>query len=502
MTDNQKIFEIITGINNIFSLQRQGKELVSLISKVLKCPGLCLLFLDNTGEIYTVLASKPVLKNNHFTGIAAGIQDSTAQQVVKHGRVISRNSDVFFTILGSISGYSKEKIETDNIELMVPLISGERLIGIIIIEKKDSGEYAPEDITLLYDIAVRLAPGMEREYLRFSLIEREKELSVLIKCCTTIYSSLDISDVYDDFIRELKKLIEIDWAAITLIDGDSMNVLASYSGIGTSWWTGERMLVKGTATEWVATSRMPVVEADIQNESLFVTDVYYREQGIRSLVCLPLLVDEEEVIGSLIVGSCRPDSYNSRLVEYLSEIALLVTLPVKNALLYAEVLKKSRYDELTGLLNRRSMDEQIISEVNRHSRYGGVFSLIILDLDSMKLINDTFGHLAGDGVLSRTGSILKEAIRSVDQAFRYGGDEFAILLPNTPAEAAVKVSERVRKRIAAKLVVDNMTITASFGLASWPENGTKANDVVAAADAALYKAKKLGRNQSRNNKEA
>ena len=138
----------------------------------------------------------------------------------------------------------------------------------------------------------------------------------------------------------------------------------------------------------------------------------------------------------------------------------------------------------------------MITEVSRHSRYGGVFSLILLDLDSMKQINDQYGHLIGDGLLSSTGNILKESIRSADQAFRYGGDEFAVLLPNTPASGAVTVAERLREILGKRLIINDLTITASFGLATWPANGPEAHDVVAAADTALYKAKNDGGNRS------
>ncbi len=133
--------------------------------------------------------------------------------------------------------------------------------------------------------------------------------------------------------------------------------------------------------------------------------------------------------------------------------------------------------------------------MNRQIRYGGVFSLIILDLDSFKMFNDSRGHLAGDDLLRKIGSAIKNSIRSADQAFRYGGDEFAILLPYTVADAAFLVAERIRKQIASHLSTGKIPVTVSLGLATWPANGTGANDIIAAADAALYRAKQSGRNQ-------
>ncbi|MBA7663311.1 hypothetical protein ES703_71350 [subsurface metagenome] len=137
----------------------------------------------------------------------------------------------------------------------------------------------------------------------------------------------------------------------------------------------------------------------------------------------------------------------------------------------------------------------IASEIGRHSRYGGIFSLIILDLDSFKIYNDNYGHLAGDKLLKQIGSIMKSAIRNADQAFRYGGDEFAILLPQTAIDEANQVAERVRKYIALKAKAGNVPVTASLGIASWPAEGITANGIIAAADAALYHAKRSGGNQ-------
>ena len=138
----------------------------------------------------------------------------------------------------------------------------------------------------------------------------------------------------------------------------------------------------------------------------------------------------------------------------------------------------------------------INSEIGRHSRYGGIFSLIILDLDSFKAFNDNYGHLAGDKLLEQASDVMKKAIRSADQAFRYGGDEFAILLPQTTIDAAYRVAERVRKRIASEVKTNHLLVTASLGLASWPVDGIGPSEIIAASDKALYQAKQSGGNRS------
>lgn len=493
--NSQKVFDIITGINNLYGLEKQGKELAALVARMLKCKRTCLLFLDSTGEAFTLLSTKPALKNNQPLRIAVSRQNPVIEQINQENRTFTRNDTTALRILEAFAVECGNELGPEQIQVIIPMKSRTRLVGILVIENDTEGFCTPDEINLLEDIAGSLATGMEKEYLRERLVEREKELTVLNRCISIVTSSLDITGVFKTFALEVKKILDIEWTVLGLLEGEHLRIEAAYSEIGATWEPGEKMPLKGTATEWVTASKMPLIESDLKKDSLFVTDVYHRKQGLRSLICAPLMINNE-AIGSLIAGTSRPNRYGQRQVEFMRELAVQIAMPVENARLYAEVLKKSRFDELTGVLNRRSMDEQIVAEVSRHSRYGGVFSLIILDLDSMKLINDNYGHLAGDGLLARTGSILRQSIRSVDQAFRYGGDEFAIMLPNTPIESAVKVAERVRRQLASRLVVDDMIVTASFGLAGWPANGNEAKNVVAAADAALYRAKRLGGNQS------
>ncbi len=239
-----------------------------------------------------------------------------------------------------------------------------------------------------------------------------------------------------------------------------------------------------------------MVESDLSQESQFVMAESYLKQGVRSIVYLPLIAKGRGV-GSLIVASHHPSAYSHRHIMLLEQLASQIAMPVENSRLYVELQEKARVDGLTGLLNRRSLDEVMASEISRHSRYGGVFSLIILDLDSLKSFNDNYGHLAGDDLLAKIGSFVKNSIRSSDQAFRYGGDEFAILLPNTSIDAANQVAERIRKQVTSRVIVGHIPVTASLGLASWPANGIGANEVIAAADAALYQAKRSGGNRSR-----
>jgi diguanylate cyclase (GGDEF)-like protein len=236
----------------------------------------------------------------------------------------------------------------------------------------------------------------------------------------------------------------------------------------------------------------------------------FREKlGFINIELISPLISRQKLLGILVLGNKRTGNYSNEDYDLLNNIAGLVAPGLEKeylreklirhqdqlSTLYADIIEKVRIDDLTGLFNRRSFDETIRSEVSRYSRYSGVFSLIVCDIDGMKTVNDRYGHLAGDEALREMGRVIRNSIRSSDQAFRYGGDEFAILLPNTPIGAATNVAERVRKQIDSIAAIGQERFTVSCGISTWPVNGKDVNDIIAAADAALYQSKRNGGNQ-------
>ncbi len=490
----QQLSDFARRIHGVFSLTEQGGELLSLITQAIGCRRAGLLFPDEATGTFTVQFTEPADLASSLSSLKLSGNNPIVGYLHREQKLLIRES---LSILPEFQGLwerEKEEIAAHEIELLVPLISREKLVGILVMDKKRRGRYSLEDLRLLEDIISQVSVSIEKEYLRERLREREEELAVINRSSTIITSSLNIQDIYESFIRELKKVVDVSWAAITLIEGDNLRILALFSETGSAWQVGERLPLHGSATEWVTANHEIVVEPDLEQESRFVTGKLHRQQGIRSIACLPLIA-KGEAIGSLVVASRQPNAYSARHITLLEQLTSQIAMPVENSQLYAEVEEKAHYDDLTGLLNRRSLDEVITVEVNRHSRYGGVLSIIILDLDSFKTYNDNHGHVAGDKLLRQAGAEMKKSIRGSDQAFRYGGDEFAILLPNTSIDAALQVSERVRKRVAG-IESGRIPITASLGLASWPADGINAVEVIAAADSALYLAKRSGGNRS------
>jgi two-component system, cell cycle response regulator len=163
---------------------------------------------------------------------------------------------------------------------------------------------------------------------------------------------------------------------------------------------------------------------------------------------------------------------------------------------YLDVCEEAAFtDHLTGLANRRRFERQLDREVSRTLRYERAFSLLILDIDNFKLVNDNFGHNAGDEAIRRLSKVLQEGTRGIDLAARIGGEEFAILLVETGKESALEVAERLRLAIRNMSIPLVGQITASFGVAECPSSAQTATDMFQAADMALYEAKRAGRDR-------
>jgi len=490
----QRLSDFASTIHNVFSLREQGGELLTLVTQAVGCRKAGLLFLDDYNKAFTAQLVEPDVYDNPLSSLRLRHDSPIANYLGREQRPLSRRNFSTVPVLLSLWQQEEAEIESNEIELFVPLVSRDRLIGILVLDKKKTGRYSLGDFNLLEDVTRRVAVSMEKEYLREQLREREEELEVINRSSVIISSSLNIHRIFDSFIEELKKAVEISWAAIALIEKNDLYILALSSEIGSAWQVGERIPIKGTATKWVATHRKAIVESDLSQEIRFATGEYHLRQGVRSIAYLPLIA-KGEVIGSLIMASRHPNAYSQRHIRLLEQLASQVAMPVENSRLYAKAEERARIDELTGLLNRRSLDELLASEIGRHSRYGGTFSIVVLDLDSFKAFNDSYGHLAGDKLLRQIGNIISASVRSADQAFRYGGDEFAILLPQTSTDAAYQVAERVRQQIASGAKAGHIPVTASLGLANWPSDGLGLNELITAADMALYHAKRSGGNQ-------
>jgi len=215
---------------------------------------------------------------------------------------------------------------------------------------------------------------------------------------------------------------------------------------------------------------------------------------LETALCAPLRW-RGEVKGAIIVVNKTLKKFSAASQRLLSTFANQSAVAIENTLLYKKSQHLSITDGLTGVFNHRYFQEQLETELSRAQRYDLNFSLMIVDLDNFKDINDTYGHLIGDEVLRKVSFFIKKTVRETDSVARYGGDEFVILLPETPKKGAMIVGERIRKGISEIKVSGSVSVNVSLGLAGYPDDAVYSEDLVKKADKALYRAKEGGRNK-------
>jgi diguanylate cyclase (GGDEF)-like protein len=327
--------------------------------------------------------------------------------------------------------------------------------------------------------------------------KREQEL--LYRASQTLSIALTPDSVMEVGLAAAAEIAAHDFAAITEYQPEGRrHIVKRALGAQADDLEGLRFRDNNSLTAMVVKNRhyLPYRgEFDPKQQVLFTKKA--KLKGMESLLVLPLVV-REEPIGTLIVASRERSAFATSVRETLQALANQVAVSLSNARAVRQLEELATTDGLTGCLNKRAFLDQLGQKMMAAQRFGRKLSLIITDLDHFKAVNDTYGHAAGDRVLQELGRVLKTMKRETDLVARFGGEEFCVLCEETDARGAQLLAERVREELARtelQTEIGALKVTASLGVATFPDHAKSAEELFAQGDKALYAAKHQGRNR-------
>jgi diguanylate cyclase (GGDEF)-like protein len=336
--------------------------------------------------------------------------------------------------------------------------------------------------------SLQLTLGVTTKLARLLQEQAEREIAVN-RLATAIRNSLELDSVLQTAADEVGRALNVQSCVVrvegTLV-GDEMTKLYLRPDAAEDGKSRAALIndINSISTKLAVSPQAYVVEGDSSQDTLVSVDAV-----------VPLIF-QGSFLGLLMIRSddtTRAWADNELLL--LHTVADQLAVAVNQAHLFAQMQQQALTDSLTGCYNRRSFELQLERDLHLATRMRQPLSLIMLDLDNFKHINDQAGHDAGDAALCMLAENLRAELRAVDTAARFGGDEFVIILPQANPEGALLVAERLRKRIAQMVVPEFGQVTASFGVATFPTHASSRDTLMVAADRALYNSKDCGRNR-------
>ena len=388
--------------------------------------------------------------------------------------------------------------------LVVPLRAEGRIIGTLgVLRFYPHKSYNSGDLMFFQDLADRAALAIENARLFAAEASRARELDALQTATASLLSTIDLEIL-------LSHILDIAQGAIPAAEKGILHLLAPDTGLlqirAVSGYSEPRIvqvnLPKGKDFMAIAVQeKQPLLIRDIISDPDLAETASPELRAIRSAISAPLIL-EGNVLGAISLSASRPSAFTEADLRLLVSFATTTTASIKNAMLYAEVQKMAITDSLTEVYNRRGFFELGQREIERAHRFSRPLSAIMLDVDFLKDINDTYTHAVGDQALRIMAERLRASTREVDILGRYGGDEFVVLLPETDLRTACVVAERIRSRVSEPLTLTGpiaepitFSFTVSLGVVQANAEDPELASLLDRADNLAYRAKRNGRNR-------
>ncbi len=419
-----------------------------------------------------------------------------------------------------LDNIEKEKI---NNYLGIPIKAKDEYFGILELYSKDTDNiYTLEDeyciqvvanfISIIYkDHILLYQEKHNREQMQKvnkDLKKTQQDLNAFVLRISNLYkinkvirSVINLDEMIKKLIDVIGKATESDEVFIFLKDENSYELVLQGCPKEYQASVGFVRIPFGKGIEGiVAQTKMSIiVPENVINDPRYDSVLDLELKFFNSLLAAPIMI-KDKVIGVLELRNGVKKEYSASEKKLISAITDQLGIAIENALLHKKTELLSLTDDMTSLFNFRFFQQKLKDEIIRSKRYQRDLSILMIDIDHFKKVNDTYGHTKGDFVLRKVSSVITNTVRDVDISSRYGGEEFVVILPETEQRDTMLIAERIRKRVEELDMSDeegleNLKITISIGVASFPENATTEKSLIEAADKAMYNAKRNGRNR-------
>jgi diguanylate cyclase (GGDEF)-like protein len=372
--------------------------------------------------------------------------------------------------------------------IAAPVFLGNHAAGAMIaLNTEREFVFGQRDLEVLVTAAGQVSVAVENARLFAQEQRRSRQLAFLNNISRTAISSDDPMHMLGQIASEIQKNFSFDHIGIGLLDYGTKEVEIKAEA-GSAHATGKRIpLGTGIIGRVARTGERALIQNAAAGSLAGILP------DTRSVLCIPITYGDN-LLGVLNIESRSENAFSPQDALILNTLADLLATALHNAFVFQKLQQQSITDGLTGIKTRRFFWEALSAEWKRASRSGRPFSVVLIDLDKFKEVNDTLGHFEGDLVLARVGRLLEQKSRQSNVVARYGGDEFIVLMPETGSEQAQVLAERLRMWLESDPMLSEHHITGSFGVASFPTHGFSIEDVIRVADAGMYVSKRSGGN--------
>jgi diguanylate cyclase (GGDEF)-like protein len=375
-------------------------------------------------------------------------------------------------------------------ELAIPLMVRDEVVGVLDCQSEQLDFFDSATIDLLTLFSTQASMALQNAHLYSLEQRRAAQLEAINAIAKQTTAVLDLKDLLAKLCSLVRQSFPGDHVSVLLREENQLALGAHEGSLSLRVSDREGFMI----TDALVSQAMSSGSTVVQNDTGEVAHYVPMFEETRSKMCIPL-ISFGQTLGVLALDSAQVNSFPHADALTLESVADICATAIQNAHYVERVRQLAYIDGLTGIFNRRFFELRIAEEMERARRYEGSLAVIMLDIDHFKRLNDEFGHLLGDEVLRQVSSVFSQQLRKIDVVCRYGGEEFAILLPQTTAEHALSVADKLRREVAAwQFPGVPRAVTISAGAASYPVHGSSRDELVKAADSALYAAKQAGRN--------